>query len=380
MPTIVPTKTAELQLLSSYHGHQMPDGRALRIGLLTAGDPSQRTGGHLYNRRMVEAAASHAALVSLVAMPARPYPLGVTPVTFRPAGVGDHDILVIDSIIAADCGPWLRRSGGLRIVGLVHQVPGGVDGGPFRRAIRSRLDRFAYRRARRLIVVSDYLADCLARSGFDRNRIAVVPPGRDLAGDETVITKSDLRQGRQIAVLTVSNWLRNKGIHFLLEALAGLPGKIATLHLVGDDRPDPRYARRLRAQIADPGLSPRVVVHGSLDATTLKGLYSGADVFVLPSLREAYGTVCAEAMAQGLAVIASRTDNLPYLVRDGIDGILVKPGDVDGLALAVAKLAGDPELRRSLGSSARQRALALPTWEQSADRFFTELRQVAFGS
>jgi glycosyltransferase involved in cell wall biosynthesis len=149
----------------------------------------------------------------------------------------------------------------------------------------------------------------------------------------------------------------------------------ATLHLVGDDRGDPGYAGQIRRRLAKGDLRSRVVVHGSLPPPTLAGLYQGADVLVLPSLREAYGAVCAEAMTAGLPVIASRTDNLPYLVRDGIDGMLVDPGDAGMLASAVKKLAEDPELRRRLGSSARQRALTLPTWEESANRFFAEVSQ-----
>ncbi|HSO94139.1 MAG TPA: glycosyltransferase family 4 protein, partial [Candidatus Dormibacteraeota bacterium] len=234
-----------------------------------------------------------------------------------------------------------------------------------------------YRRAARHIVVSEYLAELLTREGFYRTRITVVPPGRDLAPTGSPRSAADLRQGRAIALLCVSNWMRNKAIEHLLAALSRLPLETATLHLVGDDRADPAYARELRRLIARDGLRGRVIVHGSLDQETLAGLYRGADAFVLPSLREAYGAVCAEAMTAGLPVIASRTDNLPYLVRDGVDGILVNPGDVAGLAGAVSALARDPAQRRRLGASGRERALTFPTWEDSAGRFFAVLHEAA---
>jgi glycosyltransferase involved in cell wall biosynthesis len=264
-------------------------------------------------------------------------------------------------------------------VALLHQVPGGVDHGRIRTAFQTRLDLRAYRRAARLIVASDYLAACLISAGFDRSVIAVVPPGCDATAAPPATDGADLRQGRMVSVLCVSNWMRNKGVGFLLEALARLPSETATLHLVGDDRADHRYAQKLWRRLAASDLRARVVVHGSLEPAALAGLYRASDIFVLPSLREAYGTVCAEAMAAGLPVVVSRTDNLPYLVQDGIEGLLVDPGDVTGLASALEKLALDPELRGRLAKSARERGRQLPSWEDSARRFFAELSRVAGG-
>ncbi len=350
----------------------------LRVALLTRGDPGQRTGGHLYNRRMAEAAAGHGARIEILAAPQRAFPLASVEIRRLLRRLQGADVLVLDSIAAAECSLSLVRPS-VPLVALLHQVPGGVDHGPFRTAIQARLDLGAYRRAARLIVVSEYLSDWLQRAGFDGARIAVVPPGRNPAPEAEVKPTGNLRQGRAIALLCVSNWLRNKGIDFILEALAQLPAETATLHLVGDDRRDHRYARELRRHLGRDDLRNRVVVHGSLAQSALAGLYRGADVFVLPSLHEAYGAVCAEAMTVGLPVIASRTDNLPYLLRDGVDGLLVKAGDANGLASAVRTLAEDPELRRRLGNSAQRRALELPTWEEAADRFFDEVSRAAGG-
>lgn len=376
--SIVPTKTAELQLPSSYHGRKMPPpSPVLRVSLLTRGDPWQRTGGHLYNQRMAQAAPRHGARMEILATPERPFPLAALNIPATLRRLDGAQIVVLDSIVAAESVPFIRSSARRQVVALLHQVPGGVDHGHLRTAIQARLDRRAYRAASRLIVVSEYLAAQMERSGFDRGRITIVPPGRDLVPMVPGQPAGDLRQGRATALLCVSNWRRNKGVGFLLEALARLPMETATLHLVGDDRGDPGYVRELRARIENDDLRRRVVVHGSLAPAALAGLYRTADILVFPSLREAYGTVCAEAMAAGLAVIASRTDNLPYLVRDGVDGLLCEPSDVDGLAAAIEILAVDPNLRRQLAESARRRALAFPTWEESAGLFFRELRQVA---
>ena len=111
------------------------------------------------------------------------------------------------------------------------------------------------------------------------------------------------------------------------------------------------YAARSAGCLPDPALAGRVVVHGSLPPEELARLYRSADVFVHPSLHEAYGTACAEAMAAGLPVIASRTDNLPYLVRDGMMACWsIRPTQTP-CAAALNQLALDPGLRRRLASS-----------------------------
>jgi glycosyltransferase involved in cell wall biosynthesis len=326
---------------------------------------------------MADAASRHGARIEILAVPERALPLAWLKTGGRLNRLEAADLLVVDSIVAARSSPFISRLGAHRTVALLHQVPGGVDHSRLATALQRRGDLNTYRKAARLVVVSDYLAELLQREGFDRARIAVVPPGRDPEPAGSAESARDLRQGRGMALLCVSNWMRNKAIAHLLAALSRLPAETATLHLVGDDRGDPDYARELRRLLGGDDLRGRVIVHGSLPQATLAGLYRGADAFVLPSLHEAYGAACAEAMTAGLPVIASRTDNLPYLVRDGVDGILVNPGDVAGLEAAITALARDPVQRRQLGASARQRAVSFPSWEDSARRFFAVLREVA---
>jgi glycosyltransferase involved in cell wall biosynthesis len=117
------------------------------------------------------------------------------------------------------------------------------------------------------------------------------------------------------------------------------------------------------------------VVHGRLTPEEVATLYRGADVFVLPALREPYGTVWGEAMAFGLPVVGWRAGNLPYLAGDEREGLLVEAGDVEALSQALARLARDEDVRARLGSAARRRASARPTWEQSAALFFSVIRE-----
>src|SRR2546430_11313029 len=170
--------------------------------------------------------------------------------------------------------------------------------------------------------------------------------------------------------------MARKGTLELLEAFAQLPPDAATLHVVGRHDVEPRYAARVRARWAQPALARRVVVHGTCSREDVAALYGAADAFVLPSYVEPYGTVYGEAMAAGLPVVGWRAGNLVNLAEDGREGALVRPGDVDGLATAMRRLALDDVYRLRLASSARQRARSLPTWQDTARLFFSNLREV----
>ena len=352
--------------------------RTLTVALLTLGNPGRLTGGYLYHRRMAELAPRQAARLHFVSFPDRAFPLAAlaAPRVLRQARALGAEVLVLDSIAAAFLGPWLvGRSTTLPLVGMLHQPPGGIDYGPPRSTLQAGLDRLAYRKTPLLMVASDALADDLAAQGLARDRLHVVPPGRDVA---TSVERpvGDPRQGRRAAFLCVGNWVERKGIHDLLDAFAGLESDAGTLHLVGDDRAEPPYAARLRDRLAQPDLTSRVVVHGPLSREQVAGFYEAADAFVLPSRREPYGTVYGEAMTFGLPCIGWRAGNLPHLAEHEREGLLLEVGDLAGLTRAMQRLADDETLRHRLGEAASRRALSWPTWEESAALFFGTVRDV----
>src|SRR6266852_8811010 len=240
--------------------------RILSAVLLTLGDPGQLTGGYLYHRRLAALAARHGVQLEFLSVPSRPFPLAVISVRgiMRQVAYSSADVIVLDSIAAAYVGPWLMlRAPPRPLVPMLHQPPGGIDHGPLRTYVQAILDRVAYRRAVRLLVASDSLAAELISGGERAARITVVPPGRDVAASSGP-PPGDLRHGRQAAFLCVGNWVGRKGILALLDAFAGLDDDLATLHLVGDARTEPAYARRVHVRLGQADLKARVVVHGPL--------------------------------------------------------------------------------------------------------------------
>jgi glycosyltransferase involved in cell wall biosynthesis len=326
---------------------------------------------------MADAAPAHGTRIRFLSFPEWPFPLAAlrgAAVLRRAAELGASAVL-LDSIALAFAGPALAtRRLDLPVIAVLHQPPGGVDHGAARRTFQTSLDRLALRRADAVIAASDHLAEQLVEAGFASSRIRVVPPGRDVAhprGGPLL----DLRGGRQAAFLTVANWLPQKGILELLDAFARLPDDAGTLHLAGDASTEARYATRVWSRLAQSDLAGRVVVHGPLAREDVADLYRAADVFVLPAIRETYGTVWGEAMAFGLPVVGWCAGNLPHLAGDEREGLLVAPGDVAALSEALLRLALDSHLQARLGAAARRRALARPTWEASAALFFAAIRE-----
>jgi glycosyltransferase involved in cell wall biosynthesis len=353
----------------------------LSVSLVTLGSPEQLTGGYLYHRRMAELAPQHDAHLELLAVPALPFVIP-TAAAGRVLRRGARaDVLVIDSIAAAFVAPWrmLERlptasSQSRRcrpLAAMLHQPPGGIDHGWPRRPVQAALDRMLYRRCDLLMLASETLS-----AELPAVRTVVVAPGRDVAAAPAG-PLADLRQGRRSALLSVGNWVARKGTLDLLDAFGRVPADLATLHLVGRTDVDLRYTARVRARLDGTDLAGRVVVHGPVTRGEVASLYAAADVFVLPSYREPYGTVYGEAMAAGLPVVGWRAGNLAHLAQDGVEGRVLDPGDVAGLASALRRLAADADYRQRLASAALERGRRLPTWNDTARRFFDVLRELA---
>jgi len=102
-------------------------------------------------------------------------------------------------------------------------------------------------------------------------------------------------------------------------------------------------------------------------------IFKRIDIFVMPSKFEGFGLVLAEAMAAGTACVAYASSNLPELVAHEHDGLLVPPGDIEGLANSINRLLRCPDLRRTLGQNAHATAAA----RFSAERMITEYERLA---
>lgn len=161
-----------------------------------------------------------------------------------------------------------------------------------------------------------------------------------------------------LRIVCVARFEEVKGHATLIEACAELErrGIRFQADLIGDGELRPR----IEAQILASGLSHRVTLHGAATQIEVREHLAVASVFVLATVaaasgkREGIPNVLKEAMACALPVVASDISGIPELVEHGRTGLLVEPGDVGQLADALEQLAGDVDLRRDLGQTARR--------------------------
>jgi glycosyltransferase involved in cell wall biosynthesis len=144
---------------------------------------------------------------------------------------------------------------------------------------------------------------------------------------------------------------------------------------VGDGDLRPHYEQLTN----ELGLSERIRFAGRVAGHDLPSVYRAADFLVLPSETrgEAFGVVLLEAMASGRPVIATHLPGVRSVVSDGIDGLLVPPGNHRALSAAIAKLAAlSPECRQHMGLAGRRKVEAEYGWERIGDRLEALYREV----
>lgn len=168
----------------------------------------------------------------------------------------------------------------------------------------------------------------------------------------------------------VGSFEPRKGLRILADAWRAVADSIPSAHLLFAGKGTDEAA--LREMLAD---APRV--HWLGYRRDVPGVMRALDVLVLPSFVEGAPNVVQEAMAAGIAVIATAVSGTPELVADGESGRLVPAGDAGALASAITQLAGDAGLRDRLAAAGHARVRAEFTLDGMIDRYEALLERIA---
>jgi glycosyltransferase involved in cell wall biosynthesis len=227
-----------------------------------------------------------------------------------------------------------------------------------------------------MVAPSRWLADCAQSSSlFHDVRVEVIPNGLNTE----VFHPMDKEHARQVlglpkggkiilfgAVRVTSD--PNKGFHLLQPALKALGKKSSDMLAVFFGASD-------IAELPDLGM-PVVSLGKILDEQRLAAIYSAADVFVVPSIQEAFCQTATEAMACGVPVVAFGATGLLDIVKHRECGYLAQPYDVDDLSRGILWVLEDEERRMQLSRRARQRAESEFNLDRMAERYLALYREV----
>ncbi|MCM8811726.1 MAG: glycosyltransferase family 4 protein [Candidatus Omnitrophica bacterium] len=226
------------------------------------------------------------------------------------------------------------------------------------RRLRWRLCSLLYRQIYRAF---DAVAVC---SSAVREQITTRPGIRIPAGKITVIHNSmdpeklraalekgaaTRQNGRSKRIISVANLLPFKGHEVLLEAVNRLRSMLDVECLIVGEGPE---RKRLETRCRELGIEKRVRFLGS--RPDVVNLLHDSDLFVLPSLWEPFGIAIVEAMAAGIPVVAAGGGGIPEIIQDGVNGLLVRPGDPEALAANIRKLLSASSVRTALTKHAKE--------------------------
>jgi glycogen(starch) synthase len=235
------------------------------------------------------------------------------------------------------------------------------------------IERWGEHSAEAVLVITSRLHRLLLSDGVDENRIHLIPPGVKASLFEGPFEDPfvDIRRPR---VLFVGRLAPQKGVSTLVEAAGLLKDPSAQVLLVGDGPERPKLEREARRL----GVGDRLHFVGFFAHDQLPAVFAHADLLVLPSLYEELGTVLLEAMQAALPIVASRTGGIPDVIEDGVNGILVPPGEPEELAHAINRLLADRDLARRLSEGAQERVKDYD-WEVLAERVLSVYQGVTAG-
>jgi glycosyltransferase involved in cell wall biosynthesis len=348
---------------------------SFKLTLIVPGDPAQRTGGYLYDARIVGELKAQGWSVEVIGLDGR-FPIVDSKAREHMnqtlENLPDGARLVIDGLALGGLPEVIQaHANRLDMTALVHHPLADETG--LSETLQSQLqtsEREALDNCRRVIVTSPFTARRLDELDFCRHDPVVIEPGVDPAELAQAVTRrlQGLETDPAENLLCVASLTPRKAQDLLVQALSRIPDRQWHCALAGSDQRDPEYASQVKDLIREYGLEERVELTGELDERQLQVRYHQASLCVLPSHYEGYGMVVTEALARGLPLVATTGGALADTVPDQA-ALKIHPGDVEALHAALRSWLDDPALRQRLTRQAVAARDQLSGWSETGKRF-----------
>jgi len=360
--------------------------QSLHIGLIIYGSLDELTGGYLYDRKLVEylRRCGHTVTVFGQRSPAgylrslRQNFFGEPSVTHISETI---DVLLQDELNHPSLILWnrrLKREYSGPVITIVHALrcrsgisqPARILAQTLERRYLKSVDGFVAvsRRTRRHIhqLLRRDKPGVVAYPGGDRfNSLSQEAPPSAGSGNDP------------LHVLFAGNLSANKQLHFLLRALASLPGEDYILTVVGDLDFDPDYATYVKKWIDRWNLAELITFTGKIeDPEQMARRYREADVLVLPSRSEGFPLVIPEAAGFSVPAIATTHSAADEFIDHGVNGYLCQPDDLKSLTGSLQSLQSDRQTLRSMGRKALEQFHRHPTWDETGERVHSFIQNI----
>ncbi|MCA0998005.1 glycosyltransferase family 4 protein [Alloyangia pacifica] len=326
------------------------------------GDHRQKTGGFIYERRLLEELQAAGREVTHIVLPAGAAAAEQSAALRREvSGVLEalppEQPLILDGLVFAAMRPEALARLRCPVVAMLHHPMGMEQGLPADLARRLLAqERANLSLAAEIVVTSPHTRQTYIDLGADRARITVALPGYDGPRDLPRVEAGP-------RILSVGLLAPRKGHDVLIRALAQVADLAWSARIVGKTH-SAEYAADLAALIEDLGLRGRVELAGELPDAALAEAYRSARVFALATRYEGYGMALAEALCHGLPIVTCAAGAVPGTVGDA--ALLAPPDDPKAFAEHLRRLLTSPATREGLAARSRALGRALPRWRDTA--------------
>ena len=224
--------------------------------------------------------------------------------------------------------------------------------------------RWFYAQMDTIWVNSESYRESWMQRGVSQEKLRILPRGLDTQLFCPDRQREDFWKKRGAApgstvLLYVGRISKEKNLEVIVAAWERLRARDLALAFVGDGP----YLAELKQQVPDG------IFTGYLAGEELACAFASADVFLFPSTTDTFGNVIIEAQACGLPCVVSDVGGPKDLVEPGVTGEITRGYDVDSFTAAVAKLVGDPKLRKQMRKAAME-AVGTRDWVDAAQRFW----------
>jgi len=254
------------------------------------------------------------------------------------------------------------------VIATIHSAIAPRSRYPFLRGIKSLLCKMLFPVVEKFVCVSKSSKAEFCRN-YDQpeNKVAAVYNGikpfldRPYGTDEAVLAKESFGvTGKMTVIGCVARLDRDKGVEYLLKAFAELckERKDISCLIAGEGMDIDRLKNIAKAS----GVSDRIVFAGNVEDK--KRMFAAIDIFVLPSLHEAFPLTILEAMHSGKPVVATAVGGVLEMIENGVTGSLVPPKDADAIKKALVHLLGNSAEAGKMGALGMQAAKTLFSFEK----------------
>jgi glycosyltransferase involved in cell wall biosynthesis len=232
--------------------------------------------------------------------------------------------------------------------------------------------------AKKIIAVSNAVAREFKVIGVQEEQLSMIPNGIDLEefkhmpDEKNFKERVNIKENEKMA-LSIGRLEEVKGFHHLIRALARIRERTAPIKLVIAG-PEFNYGQQLRKLVAEMKIEDKVIFYGPVDGREKLEALAATDIAIVSSIYEGFSIFLLEAMAAGKPIIATKTGVAQELIKDGKNGFLISPGNVEELSERIIEILNNNQVSSLMGQESRNTVNAFD-WKRIAEQVISVYNQ-----